>query len=493
MKKILSLFLCAVCLFSLASVSQGSVLAAGEKPAANAAEVPKLFIDTVNGNGASLEKADGYTDAHIKITDSGNTEADEDVVVKVRGNSTAMAQKKSFTFKFSKKRDVLGMGTGKKWVLLANPFDPTLLRNFVMFDFADELGIAYTSRQKIVELWLDGSFRGCYTLMEPVQDGKDRVDIDTDGNRDFMLEYERLRTDDDTTYVTSNSGLRFGISAPDEPDDGQVAYISDTLNRICDVISYGSRGEIESAVDIESFAKFYVLNEFAKTNDFNFSSVFFYYKDGKFYAGPPWDYDLSTGNENEEFSANSKSAIQTEGLQIADKLFYKQLFTYDWFVLEARRELARHFGYIENIGAEGGLIDSLAAEYADVFNRNYTDAGWTIRYQINVMKYPLPTYEENLVYFRNWCRERSDWLRDYFEVDSLRYLVGDSDGSGVIDVNDVTQLQNLLAELTGDPDGKIALRGGVTGSAPSIADATAIQKYLADIKTAYPVGEYAVM
>ena len=109
------------------------------------------------------------------------------------------------------------------------------------------------------------------------------------------------------------------------------------------------------------------------------------------------------------------------------------------------------------------------------------------------MKYPLPTYEENLVYFRNWCRERSDWLRDYFEVDSLRYLVGDSDGSGVIDVNDVTQLQNLLAELTGDPDGKIALRGGVTGSAPSIADATAIQKYLADIKTAYPVGEYAVM
>ena len=29
------------------------------------------------------------------------------------------------------------------------------------------------------------------------------------------------------------------------------------------------------------------------------SSVFFYYKDGKLYAGPAWDYDLSAGNIND--------------------------------------------------------------------------------------------------------------------------------------------------------------------------------------------------
>ena len=52
MKKILSLFLCAVCLFSLASVSQGSVLAAGEKPAANA-DLMQARTET-SGSGVRL-------------------------------------------------------------------------------------------------------------------------------------------------------------------------------------------------------------------------------------------------------------------------------------------------------------------------------------------------------------------------------------------------------------------------------------------------------
>lgn len=487
MKKIISLFLCAVCIVTLAAVSQTTTLAA------ETAEVPKLYITTDNGSGLSLQKEDGYTDAHIKVTDNGESVADESVVVKVRGNSTAMARKKSFTFKFSKKRDLLGMGKGKKWALLANPFDPTLLRNYVMFDFADELGLEYTSRQKIVELWLDGSFRGCYTLMEPVQDGKDRVDIDVEGNKDFLLEYERLRTDEGTSYITSKGGLRFGVSAPDEPDDEQLEYITNTVNRLTDVMASGDREAIENAIDVPSFAKFYVLNEFAKTNDFNFSSVFFYYKDGKLYAGPPWDYDLSMGNVNKDFSSNSASAFKTDGLQIADKLFYKKLCTYDWFELEIRREFARHIDYIRDIGAEGGLTDRLAAEYADVFNRNYTDAGWKISYQINVMMYPLPTYEENLEFMKNWCRERTKWIEEHFDPMSLRYLIGDCDGSGVIDVNDVTAVQSLVAELSDDPDGKCALRGGVTGNALSIEDATAIQKYLADIDTPYHIGEVGIM
>ena len=107
MKKIISLFLCAVCIVTLAAVSQTTTLAA------ETAEVPKLYITTDNGSGLSLQKEDGYTDAHIKVTENGESVADESVVVKVRGNSTAMARKKSFTFKFSKKRDLLGMGKGK--------------------------------------------------------------------------------------------------------------------------------------------------------------------------------------------------------------------------------------------------------------------------------------------------------------------------------------------------------------------------------------------
>ena len=475
---------CLLCLAMLTAPVSVSAAALKNNPEAASVNVPQLHINTVNGNGASLKKEDGYTDA--KFSADGGQE--EHIIVKVRGNSTAMTAKKSFTFKFDKKKELYGMGKGKKWVLLANPFDPTLLRNYIAFDFAQELGLSYTSEQKIVELWLDGKFRGCYTLMEPVQAGKDRVDLDVDGNKDFMLEYERLRTDEGTTYITVNN-LRFGISEPDEPDEGQVAYITQTLKRLTDIINSGDRVSIEAAIDIPSFAKFYLLNEFIKTNDFNFSSVFFYYKDGKFYAGPPWDYDLSMGNVNKDFSSNSASAFRTDGMQISDKLFYKKLCSYGWFMLEVRREYARHADYIGRLYPDGGMIDSLANTYSDVFDRNYTTAGWSMRYLINVMMQPLPTYGENLAFLKNWCDERDKWLSNEFELDSTSYLIGDSDGNGVVDINDVTTVQRLLANKIKDKNGTITLRGSVTGEPLGISDATSVQKYLAFIPTKYQIGQ----
>ncbi|MBU5462533.1 CotH kinase family protein [Lachnoclostridium sp. MSJ-17] len=483
MKKLIAALLCLALLIPM-SAGFSVYAAEQENIPVVPVEVPKLEIKTENGNGTSLQKEDGYTGANIAVSENGASVLEKDIVIKVRGNSTAMTAKKSFTFKFDKKQDLFGMGKSKKWVLLANAFDPTLLRSYVAFDLAQELGIEYTSRQKIVELWLDGKFRGCYTLMTPV-----KATLDTDGDSDFMLEYERLRVDEGTTYITSN-GLRFGISDPDEPEDSQVEYISKKLDELSGVIKNGDREAIESAVDIPSFAKFYVLNEFLKTNDFNFSSVFFYYKNGKFYAGPPWDYDLSMGNVNKDFSSNSAVAFKTDGEFINDKLFYKYLCKNEWFMLEVRREYARHSDYIKNIGSGGGLIDSLASEYADVFERNYTDAGWSIRYLINVMMYPLPTYEENLEFFKNWCVERDSWLSDFYEIDSLKYILGDCDGNKTIDVEDVTLLQKYLAETETDPE--IALRGAVTGEKLSISDATEIQKYIAGIKTTAKTGQIEV-
>lgn len=483
MKKIIAALLCIFISLPLSSGVDVFAAEQEENPAVKT-EVPKLVVNTAEGNGLSLQKEDGYTDAQISISDNGASVLENDIIIKVRGNSTAMTSKKSFTFKFDKKQDLFGMGKSKKWVLLANAFDPTLLRSYVAFDLAQELGLEYTSRQKNVELWLDGKFRGCYTLMTPV-----KAELDTDGNADFMLEYERSRVDEGTTYITSNN-LRFGISEPDEPEDEQVEYISQKLDELTGIIKSGDREAIENALDISSFAKFYVLNEFMKTNDFNFSSVYFYYKDGKFYAGPPWDYDLSMGNVNKDFSSNSAAAFKTDGEFIKDRLFYKYLCKNDWFMMEVRREYARHSDYLKNIGAEGGLIDSLSAEYSDVFERNYTDAGWKIRYLINVMMYPLPTYEENLEFFKNWCIERDSWLSEFYEIDSLRYVLGDCDRSGTIEISDVTMLQRYLINTESDPE--IALRGSVTGEPLSISDATEIQKYIAEFKTSAKIGEIMV-
>ena len=481
MKKFISAVLCISILFSILAASQITSSAETVK-----LTVPKIEINTANGNGTSLQKEDGYTGASVKISLDGQTEAEDSIIIKVRGNSTAMTSKKSFTFKFEKKKNLFNMGSGKKWVLLANAFDPTFLRNYIAFDFAKELGLDYTSKQKFCELWLDGRFRGCYTLMEPVQEGKDRVNINIDGNNDFMLEYERTRVDDGTTYITSNGGLRFGISEPDEPEDEQVDYITETVNRCEGIIKNGSREEIESAIDVSSFVRFYILNEFIKTNDFNFSSVYFYYKDGKLYAGPPWDYDLTMGNVNKDFSANSASAFKTDGIYISDKLFYKYLCAKPWFTAAVRREYTLHLDYINSISADGGLIDTLEARYRGIFDRNYKEAGWSIRYLINVMMYPLPTYDENLAFLKSWAGKRAAWLESYYDVKSLFFIKGDTDGNGTINIADVTCLQKLLtSNLT---DEKARQRGSVLNEKLSVNDATEIQKYLAKINCSALIG-----
>lgn len=381
-------------------------------------EVPKIKITTVSGIGTSLQKAQGYVDASISITDTDNTTVSDSILVKVRGNSTAFESiaKKSYTFKFDKKKNVLNMGSGKKWALVSNIYDPTLARNYTAFSLAHELGIQYTSDFKVVEVWMDNSFRGCYLLFEPVDKGNDRVNIDVNEN-DFMLELEALREEDDVTYFKSN-GIRFAVSEPDSPSAEDVSYMQSTMDDVISTVKNGSEDEIKSKIDIESFVKFYLLNEFLKTVDFDFSSVFYYYKDGKLYAGPPWDYDLSLGNVNADFSSRYASSYKTDGLFISNYNLYKWLCSKPWFYDLAKSEFTEHYGYFASIPADGGVIDSFYNTYENVIKRNFNDAGWPVnRYYVNVMKYPLATYEDNYNFYVNWCKERVDWLTEYFEVD----------------------------------------------------------------------------
>ncbi len=390
----------------------------------NILEVPRITFTTENGNGTSLLKSDGYVNAEVQIEDVDGSILSDSIIMKVRGNSSAFDSiaKKSYNFKFEKKKNVLNMGSGKKWSLISNIFDPTLARNYVAFSLAKELGVPYTSEFKVVEVVVDGSFRGCYLLIEPVGDGKDRVDIDVkgnDGKKDFLLELEALREESDVTYFTTN-GIRFAVSEPDPPSEDQVTYMRSTMDDVISTLKNGTKEEIESKIDVSSFVKFYLLNEFLKTVDFDFSSLYYYYKDGRLCAGPPWDYDLSTGNVNENFSARYASSYKTDGLFISGFNLFKILCAKDWFNELTKAEFAEHYAYFAAIPAKGGVIDSFYNTYETVIKRNFNEAGWRVnRYYVNVMKTPLNTFEENWDFYVNWCAERVEWLREYFGVEPI--------------------------------------------------------------------------
>lgn len=460
-------------------------------PIGSDSQVPRIEITTENGNGASLLKSDGYVNAQISITEPDNTAISGNVQLKVRGNSTAIDSiaKKAFTFKFEKKTDVLGMGKAKKWALLANCFDPTLLRNYLIFDLAQKLGLPYTSEQRFAELWLDGAYRGCYTVYEPIQAGTSRVDIDTeegDGKQDFMLELEASRVEDDVTYITVG-GLRFAVSEPDPPTDDQTSYITDTMTDIVNTLKTGNEKAIRQKLDIDSFAKYYLLNEYAKTADFGYSSVFFFCKNGKLYAGPPWDYDLALGNLNGNLNSTAaKQGSVSDGIMQADKNFYRWLIRKEWFLNEVKRVYARHYKDFMSVSADGGTADSLLAQYKPVFDRNFSV--WRVgRWWLNYQRVPFNTYDENYQLLKDWCAERNCWLTEYYGLYSYDYLLGDADGNASVEITDATVIQRVLAQLQEDVDRRIALRAALSCESLTITDVTVLQRYLAGLPVDLPI------
>ena len=457
-------------------------------------KIPQIKVVTENGNGTKLLKSDGYVNAEISVTDTDGSVLSDSVSFKVRGNTTAMdaIPKKAYTFKFAKKKNVLGLGSGKKWALIANAFDPTLLRNYIAFNIADELGLEYTSKRKFVEVWVDNSYRGCYVLFEPVQEGKDRVDIDiesNDGKKDFLIEYEAQREEEDVTYFTVE-GLRFISSEPEEPDDEQLKYITDTMSGIIDTLKNGTEEEIREKIDVDSFAKYYLLNEFVKTYDFDMSSVFFYYKDGKLYAGPAWDYDLSAGNVNIEkypSSIRMKNTANTDGLTAKSKNIYKLITDKQWFNDETVHVYNKHFDFFKDIYADGGLMDTLKDEYAYAFERNYSPGVWKVSQAwINIQKKPLATYDENFDFLKNWYKERNEWLSDHFGVPYV--LNGDADGNGDVDVIDATSVSRAVLFVAGATINEVAADVDEDGEV-TVVDATFIQRYDAKLPVPYKIGD----
>lgn len=490
---VISAVLCISAFFSVNITAYAKENTNENKTELSQTSVPQIVVKTENGNGCNLEKSDGYVNAHITIMDIDGSSLDDDIVFKVRGNTTSLywIDKKPFTFKFDKKKNVLGMGKGKKWALIANAFDPTLLRNYLAFEIAHELEIPFTSNQKFVELWIDDSFRGNYILYEPVQEGSDRVDIDIKSNygmKDFLVEYETetaMQNPDDTYFKAAN--FRFIASEPDTPNEKQLSYMQETLTDIIQTLKSGNETQIKEKIDVPSFVKYYLLNEYIKTYDFSVTSVFFYYKGAKLYAGPPWDYDLSMGNTNGEYAGRCSDANSPQGV-FADKNLFIYLAHKDWFKDLVKLEYESHYDYFSQLHTDGGVLDTLRSTYSETINRNYTEAGWSAsKWWINIQRQPDRTYEENYSFLKNWLYERNLWFEDYLEPFVREYLIGDADGNGVINIEDVTSIQRILAGLERNPDAEI--RGNVVNDMLSIVDVTEIQKYIANYENIYSIGD----
>ncbi len=424
-------------------------------------DIPQIYIKSGSISSEYREKADvsvtvvdqnGGSNGLANVDDSGSHKdakkitTYKDIIdttsnIKIRGNTTASQPKKAWNIKLNKKQSILGMPKGKKWCLLANAMDKSLMRDTLSYNFGLENGVKYTSQSRYADVYLNGEFMGNYQVCEPVEAKTDRVDInayDAESN-DILLEYGTRNEEGVDHFNTNIYNTTFDVNDPEKGDDltdeqvdAKILRVKNYLNGFEDILrtDVNNTDAISNYIDIDSFVDYYIANELFKNVDFNYSSTRFYIKDGKIYAGPMWDLDLSSGNCKSSYytsyyvDGDSSKGFYCRGIKWYDRLFKNQTFQ--------EKVIARYYNLQYKIqslyrsdSTEVNSIEYLIDRYGSSFERNYVSkdlngAGWSIRHNDGysfAAESSWETWNDPIEFLRDWLTRRNVWLSEQWGVD----------------------------------------------------------------------------
>ncbi|MBR4160170.1 MAG: CotH kinase family protein [Bacteroidaceae bacterium] len=273
--------------------------------------LPTVIINTPNGASVPPKTADWLKGTYIKVLNVDGTvcyEGTEDNI-RGRGNSTWGYPKKPYALKLDSKASILGMPKHKRWVLLANWMDRTLLRNRVAFRMAQATCMGWTPRGEFVEVVLNGKHVGNYYLCEQIKIDENRVNItemeETDISGDavtggYLLELD-VNYDEVNKFKSPIKGLPYMFKEPDEDVLGEEQYnymwhyVGTLEAALYDDIRFMTR-EYADYMDIDTYIDWWLVHELAFNGEPNHPKSTYMHKDrnGKLKAGPVWDFDWGT-------------------------------------------------------------------------------------------------------------------------------------------------------------------------------------------------------
>lgn len=455
--------------------------------------------------------------------DGGSIYSGELKQIKARGNSTfTYTDKKSYQIKLNTASDLLGnQEQVKTWVLLASYFDATQMHDKLMKDLATKLGLAYTASCNWINLYYDGEYRGVYLLSEKNSVGAASVAITdmeeaykaqnpsygdnmstglsqnaygqqfqyTKGLQEpanitggYLIELNHNMWDEASGFKT-RQGVAFNVKSPEWCGEAAMRYISEYYQDFEDAVyatdktgAYtgynASTGKyFYDYVDMDSLVKVFLLQELSLNCDGFISSVYFYKDaDGKMFAGPIWDQDMTFGTgwtktnaaNIEDYHYLAKALIQIPAFKTAVVEYYSSTFA------PAVREWLGNNGTIAH--QYNLLKDSAAMNYKlwDFIRIGDPKADGHI--------WQGASYESVVADMTSWIDARLSVMDKRFAQQTT--LVGDVNGDGDVDIFDVYTLSRYLAGY--EVEGIIPANGDINGDGNvDIFDAWTLQRRLA--------------
>ena len=262
--------------------------------------LPTVVVNIANGEEVIEKEKNLISNVYIISENGSNLLATSGTEIRGRGNASWNFEKKPYRLKCDKKQSPLGApASAKKWTLISNHGDKTLMRNILAFEVSRRVGQPYTPFCHPVDLIINGEYRGCYQLCDQVEADEDRVPCE-DG---YLIEIDAYAWDEEVMFASS-SGIPVTIKHPDEDDitDQQKKFINDYFNKFESAVLASNFTDPNNGyrkyLDLDSFLRNFIIGEFCANTD-AFWSVYMYKDaaDGKLHTGPTWDNDLSFDND----------------------------------------------------------------------------------------------------------------------------------------------------------------------------------------------------
>ena len=283
--------------------------------------LPMVIIQTKD----AVEPYDKVNDieSYVQIIGIDGEYVIDSATTRLRGNASTQFPKKPYRIKFeSKQKPLDAPAKAKKWTLINNYGDKTLMRNLLAFRISQLFGMPYTPYGQAVDVVLNGEYKGCYQLCDQIEVNKNRVNIDEMETTDisgenltggYLWEIDAY-ANEEISWFNSNHNIPVTIKSPDEDDitPEQSKYVEDFFNAM-EADAFGSQyadatNGWRRLLDAETFLKHFLIGELSGNTD-TYWSVYQYKKRGenKIYTGPVWDFDIAFDNDYRTYPINNKS------------------------------------------------------------------------------------------------------------------------------------------------------------------------------------------
>lgn len=364
------------------------------------ADLPRIVIETEGFR--DIRNKETEVPAQLQIYGENAPESEIlHLTIRGRGNSSYEMGKYGYRLEFENKESFDGMPKNRDWALIAVHCDKSFLRNYISYRLAELLGDEYAPRLRFVELYLNREYLGLYQLTETVKVGKFRVNIP---QNDSSFLFERTTTESDKASFYSSFQHLFEIHSPQNANEASLSLLKDHIYAFENFIQTDDGLNFDSLqkwIDVTDFARFLLIQEFAKNQDGNRRSTYLtWQKDSVLKMGPVWDFDLTYG-------VHFRKEIPPSGWYIRNYGWNRFLFKNKIYHKKVREFWEEHHS---TFTAVIDTIDALYPKLQKVAINEYKR--WPVLKEHSIWPFSkgYDSYTESVDSLKSWIVQRIEWM-----------------------------------------------------------------------------------